>query len=160
MPMLLLTLLSTKLIWYRSFQLRLQSSINPKYLIVYSCFNNWSLIVISILFGVLRCLRWNIAKFDFFISKDNLFTQNHSYTFVNSLFKVFWRDKRLLLLKNKFESSAKIWKSKVVAQFAKSLKYKRKSSRTRTEPWGTPYELFWFSRRNWKWRRWRGEIYQ
>jgi hypothetical protein len=44
--------------------------------------------------------------------------------------------------KNRFASSANIWKSKRSEQYSKSLIYKRNNNGPKTEPWGTPQETY------------------
>ena len=79
----------------------------------------------------------NITKFVLEIFNDNLFTFNHTFSFMSSLFTVFSISCSFEDSKNIFVSSANRKNLSFFYIFGKSLIY----SGPRTEPCGTPHVI-------------------
>ena len=84
----------------------------------------------------------NITKFVLEIFNDNLFTFNHTFSFISSLFTVFSISRSFDDSKNIFVSSANRKNLSFFDIFGKSLIYKRNKSGPRTEPCGTLHVIY------------------
>ena len=71
-----------------------------------SSVNDWSFINSVTFLGIRFCTRWRIAKFDFSIFTESLFTNSQTCTFPSSLSISLSSMLRSLYLKNEFASSA------------------------------------------------------
>ena len=110
-----------------SFQFRFESNSTPRYLTHFVC-------VISLLFRwrekesvTCFCDAWNRAKLVLLIFSDKLLEHSHSWILnSSSLIVVSAQDPvKFYVKKNKFESSAKRWRSKTEDAWLKSFIYSK-----------------------------------
>ena len=120
-----------------SFQFKWQSMEIPRYLIHFLSSIILLLICSLTVYSIFFWGGRKITKLDLSMFRESLLAHNHWLTLCNCMFKFCSSDWRFLCEQNRFESSAKRWKSILVAELLKSLIYKRKSRGPRTEPWGT-----------------------
>ena len=90
---------------------------------------------------------WKRTKLDLSIFKDNLLAHSHSLIlYINRLFKIVSKDWKLLWEQNKIN-----WNhqqkdgNQYQLQLLKSLIYNKNSKGPRTDPWGTPQVIGWYS---------------
>ena len=125
------------------FQFKLESKMSPKYLTWLSDLTDILEIQLTS-YSSLRRMEYHKASFFFFsIFKDDLLANNHWLTFSSSTFKLVSKFRILGLLRNKFVSSAKRWKSRILEHLGTSFIYKRKRSGPSTDPCGTPQVTVW-----------------
>ena len=121
-----------------SFQFNCESIRTPRYFILFVCSIYLLLMCREMLFVRCFCAVWNKTNLVLSVFSDNLLAQSHSCTLQSSLLIVNSSDCKFLWEWDKFESSAKRWRSRTEDALLKSFMYNRKRRGPSTDPWGTP----------------------
>ena len=125
------------------FQFKLESKMSLRYLTWLSDLTDILEILRFNLWAIRLCGEWNTTKLVFSMFRDNLLANNHWLTLSSSTFRLVSKFRMLVLSRNRFVSSAKRWKSKMLEHLGRSFIYKRKRSGPSTDPCGTPHETVW-----------------
>ena len=82
------------------------------------------------LWAIRLCGEWNTTKLVFSMFRDNLLANNHWLTLSSSTFRLVSKFRMLVLSRNRFVSSAKRWKSKMLEHLGRGW-HTQKSKRGR-----------------------------